>query len=89
MIPKNLILVKQTYRFGDRNYFMGHSRVVLVWFSGHAGLFPLYKDKLNDCYLWNKNAILVIKRRVSGKNHFQFLMLLLTECFFPRKKQMH
>lgn len=56
LIPKNLILVEQTYRFGDRNCFMGHSRVVLAQFAGQVGLSPLYKDKLNDCYLWNKNA---------------------------------
>lgn len=90
MIPKNLILVQQTYRFGDRNYFTGHSRVVLVWFSGHVGLSPLYKDKLNDCYLWNKLSFwwdMLIKRRASGNNHFQFVIPVLTEVFSPQRSK--
>lgn len=90
MIPKNLILVEQPYRFGDRNYFMGHSRVVLLWFSGHVGLSPLYMTSwmtvifgIRTFFLW----YMVIRRGVSGNNHFQFAMLLLTECFFPQRSK--
>lgn len=46
-------------------------------------------DKLNDCYLWNKNFFFVIhgNKERSGNNHFQFAMLLLTECFFPQRSK--
>lgn len=52
------------------------------------------QDKLNDCYLWNKTLgvflrDMVFKWRVGGNNHFHFVMLMLTECFFCPEEQMH
>lgn len=68
---------------------MGHSRVVLVWFSGHAGLSPLYRTSWITVICGTRTLVLVRhgNKEKSGNNHFQFVMLLLTECFFPQRSK--
>lgn len=51
------------FRPGDKNVSRGCNREAIVWPSGHTGSLSIHTDKahdrLNGCYLRNKNSFLV------------------------------